>query len=116
MIDPRLFLMVDVVKSALLRRMSRESKMILNDDYLSEERRCRAVVLYNEVSWDFVNYIKMLSAVKSPEFLLALANNAISTFSHNLHAVWVFAYDGKFGPNYPIHWLMAEEHELDMQI
>ena len=116
MIDPRLFLMVDVVKSALLRRMSRESKMILNDDYLSEERRCRAVVLYNEVSWDFVNYIKMLSAVKSPEFLLALANNAVSIFSDNLHASWIFAYDGKLGPNYPINWLMAEDHGVDSRI
>ncbi|PXF50559.1 MAG: hypothetical protein C4B57_11960 [Deltaproteobacteria bacterium] len=116
MIDPRLFLMVDVVKGALLRRMERESKMILSDDYLSEERRCKAVALYNAVSWDFVNYIKKLHAIKSPEFLLALANSAVSIFSDNMHAAWIFAYDGKLGPNYPIHWLMAEKHEMDMRI
>ena len=116
MVDPRLFLMIDVVKGALLRRMERESKMILNDSYLSRERRCKAVALYNAVSWDFVKYIKKLHAVKSPEFLLALANNAVSIFSHNLHASWIFAYDGKLGPNYPINWLMAEEHGVDSRI
>ena len=110
MIDQRAFLMIDLVKSALLRRMERESKMILSDDFLSEERRCKAVALYNAVSWDFVNYIKKLHMVKNPEFLLALANNAVITFSNNLHSAWIYAYDGKFGPNYPVNWLMVESY------
>ncbi len=110
MLDHRAFLMIDLVKSALLRRMERESKMVLSDDFLSEERRCKAVALYNAISWDFVNYIKKLHMVKNPEFLLALANNAVITFSNNLHAAWIYAYDGKLGSNYPVNWLMVESY------
>jgi len=47
------FVAIDLSRAYLLARHSFESKRILNDTWLSTERRYRAAVLYIEIGKDF---------------------------------------------------------------
>lgn len=88
------FLLIDIVKETLLRRMVRESLLILDDNFLEPERRAGAITLYERIGDNFVTYIAGLHKIKNPPLLLVLARNAIEVFQDNLNRAWVYAYDG----------------------
>lgn len=100
------FLLLDVVKAVLLKKMAREAGVVLTDTFLEPERRAQTVTLYERVGNNFVTYIKTLHRVKSPKFLLTLAANAIEVFQDNLDKCWVFAYDGH---TTSINWLPIDD-------
>jgi len=103
------FLFIDIVKGALLKRMEREVCQIMTDTFLTFEQQTLAVTLYERIGNDFVEAIKTLHKVKTPELLFVLATNVVNAFCYNLDRVWVFAYDGKLDK--PIHWLSETEVE-----
>ena len=92
--NAELFVFIDIIKGALLRRMAREVALVWTDDFLSPGRRMQAVTLYERVGDNFVSYIKTLHAIKTPEFLYIVAGNAVKVFQDNLDKIWVYAYDG----------------------
>lgn len=100
-----LFFIVDVAKAVLLKRMERESKLVLNDTFLSEKQRLAGFTLFHAVGEDFVEYVASLHVVKTPEFLFVLAKFAIENFQDNLGKCWVFSYDSKLGPANQIKWM-----------
>jgi hypothetical protein len=100
--NAELFLFIDIVKNALLRKMAREAAVVLTDDFLEPVQRAKATTLYERVGNNFVEYIKILHTVKHPGFLFTLAGNAIEIFQDNLDKCWVFAYDGHVDS---INWL-----------
>jgi hypothetical protein len=99
---PELFVLIDIVKGALLRRMEREAGMILHDSFLTPVQRAKAVTLYERVGENFVSYIISLRVIKTPGFLFTMARNAVDVFQGNLDLAWAFAYDGRCKP---INWL-----------
>ena len=101
-------LIVDIVKGALLRRMVREAGVVMTDSFLLAQRRAEAVVLYERIGNNFVEYIKRLHAIRSPSLLFVLATNAVNVFCENLNLCWCYSYDGKCAP---IRWLPIEENE-----
>jgi hypothetical protein len=109
--NAELFLFIDIVKGALLRRMAREAAVVLTDDFLKPEQRAKAITLYERVGDNFVEYIKDLHRVRDPKFLFVLAGNAVNQFQENLDKCWVFAYDGHVSS---INWLptSATEEEI----
>jgi hypothetical protein len=100
--NAELFLFIDIVKGALLRRMAREAAVVLTDGFLTPERRAQATTLYERVGDNFEEYIKGLHRVRGPRFLFVLAGNAVNQFQDNLDKCWVFAYDGHVKS---INWL-----------
>lgn len=100
--NAELFLFIDIVKSALLRRMAREATVVLTDSFLTSERRAQAITLYERVGDNFVKYIKNLHKVRDFRLLFVLAGNAVNQFQDNLDKCWVFAYDGHVKS---INWL-----------
>lgn len=92
--NAELFLFIDIVKGALLRRMAREAGVVLTDTFLTPERRVQATTLYERIGDNFVTYLKGLHQVKNPRFLFVLAGNAVNQFQENLDRAWVFSYDG----------------------
>ena len=100
------FLFIDIVKGALLRRMVRETKIVLADTFLEPNRRAQAAVLYERIGENFVSYIKTLHAVRDIRFLFVLAGNAIAVFQDNLDKAWIFAYDGHAKS---INWLPVSD-------
>jgi hypothetical protein len=97
-----MFLFLDIVKNALLRRMAREAGVVLTDSFLTPEHQAKSVVLYERIGNNFVNYIEGLSEVKTAGFLFLLAGEAVKIFQDNLDLAWIFAYDGHCKP---INWL-----------
>lgn len=97
-----LFVLIDITKGALLRRMEREAEMILHDSFLTPVQRAKAITLYERVGENFVSYIMSLRAIKTPSFLFTMARNAVDVFQGNLDLAWAFAYDGRCKP---INWL-----------
>jgi hypothetical protein len=100
--NAELFLFIDIVKGALLRRMAREAGVVLTDDFLSSDQRAKAITLYERVGDNFVEYIKGLHRIREPKFLFVLAGNAVNQFQENLDKCWIFAYDGHVDS---INWL-----------
>lgn len=92
--NAELFLFLDIVKGALLRRMAREVGVVLTDNFLESDQRAKTVVLYERIGDNFVTYLAELHKVKTPTFLFVLAGNAVKVFQDNLDKAWVFAYDG----------------------
>lgn len=92
--NTELFLFIDIVKSALLRRMAREVSMVLTDTFLSAERQAQAAVLYERIGNNFVTYIASLHKVKTPELLFVLAGNAVKVYQDSLDKAWTYSYDG----------------------
>jgi hypothetical protein len=109
--NAELFLFIDIVKGALLRRMAREAAVVLTDDFLTPERRAQATTLYERVGNNFVEYIKTLHMVREPRFLFFLAGNAVNQFQDNLDKCWTFAYDGHVDS---INWLPIADKMEDI--
>jgi hypothetical protein len=109
--NAELFLFIDIVKGALLRRMAREAAVVLTDSFLKPEQRAKAITLYERVGDNFVAYIKSLHIVKHPGFLFTLAGSAIEIFQDNLDKCWVFAYDGHVNS---INWLPTPDRVEDI--
>lgn len=109
--NAELFLFIDIVKNALLRRMAREAAVVLTDSFLTPLRRAAATTLYERVGDNFVTYIKSLHRVREPRFLFGLAGNAVETFQDNLDKCWVFAYDGHVDS---INWLPVPDKVEDI--
>ena len=101
----REFIVIDLVKGALLRRMERETGIILNDTFLSPQRRCFSVVLYEEVGDNFVKFIRSLHTVKNVAALFTAANYAVLTFNDNLNICWAMTYNPKFETKNKMKWL-----------
>jgi hypothetical protein len=95
MIQPELFVFIDIVKGALLRRFEREFTQVFSDTFLSNDRRAQSAILYDCVGIDFVEFIKSLHTLKDSTLLFVAATKAVRVFQENLDKVWVFAYDGK---------------------
>lgn len=104
--NAELFLFIDIVKGALLRRVAREAAVVLTDSFLEPVQRAKAVTLYERVGDNFVEYIKTLHIVRDPRFLFVLAGNAVNQFQDNLDKCWVFAYDGHVES---INWLPTSD-------
>lgn len=100
------FVLVDIIRGALLSRMTREAKLVLADNFLTPERRAQAITLYERIGDNFVTYIADLHKVKTPSFLLVLALNAVKVFQDNLDKAWIFAYDGHCDL---INWLPTQD-------
>lgn len=92
--NAELFLFIDIIKGALLRRMAREAAVVLTDNFLKPEQRAKAITLYERIGDNFVEYIKGLHRVRDPRFLFVLAGNAVNQFQDNLDLAWTFSYDG----------------------
>ena len=101
-------LIVDIVRGALLRRMVREAGVVMTDSFLSAQRRAEAVILYERIGNNFVEYIKRLYTIRSPSLLFVLATNAVNVFCENLNLAWCYSYDGKCAP---IQWLPTPKNE-----
>jgi hypothetical protein len=48
-----MFLTVDIMKVVLLKRMEREAKLVLHDEFLSDKQRMAGFTLYREIGADF---------------------------------------------------------------
>jgi hypothetical protein len=100
------FVLIDIVKGALLSRMTREAKLVLADNFLTPERRALTITLYERIGDNFVTYVADLHKVKTPSFLFVLARNAVRVFQDNLDKAWIFAYDGHCSL---INWLPTQD-------
>ena len=105
--DTSFFVLIDIVKGALLSRMAREAKLVLVDNFLTPGRRAHAITLYERIGNNFVTYIAELHKVKTPSFLFVLARNAVKVFQDNLDKAWIFAYDGHCNL---INWLPTKDN------
>ena len=79
---------INLSRAYLLARHNFESKKVLDDEWLSTERRCRAVALYIEIGKDFNDFFRTY-----PCYYEALVM-ALETFRDNLDEVWHYAYSG----------------------
>jgi outer membrane translocation and assembly module TamA len=50
------YVAIDMSKAYLLARMAFEGRKVLNDDWLSAERRAKAGTMYYEIGKDFNNF------------------------------------------------------------
>ncbi|MBE9511492.1 MAG: hypothetical protein IMY71_11485 [Bacteroidetes bacterium] len=103
--NKELFLALDVVKAVLLKRMEREAKLILHDEFLTDKQRMAGFTLYREIGADFVAFIESLHAIKLPTFLFLVAQKAIENFQDSLDLAWIWAYDGHLPEGKKINWL-----------
>lgn len=103
--NEELFLMIDIAKAVLLKRMERESEIVLNDAFLDEKRRTACFTLYHEVGVDFVQYIKSLHVLKLSKSLFSMAQIALAVFQSNMDCVWALSYNPKFETRLRICWL-----------
>lgn len=110
-IDAQAFMMVDTVKGILLDRLDYEVNLVLDDKFLTQEQRMSAFRLYCRIRADYVSYVTSFHAIKTPNFLLDMAQIANDTLSANLDKAWIYAYDGKLGPKNQIQWLSEREIE-----
>ena len=85
---------VDLSRAYLLARMTFEARKVIYDDWLSEDRRYKAAVLYHEVGTNFNGYITSLKNVKNPKLLYELGVGALQIFRDNLDLLWCYAYSG----------------------
>jgi hypothetical protein len=109
--NAKVFLFIDIVKNALLRRMAREAAVVLTDSFLTFERQAQATTLYERVGDNFVEYIQNLHRVRDPGLLCVLAGNAVNQFQDNLDKCWIFAYDGHVKS---INWLPTPDKVEDI--
>lgn len=100
-----LFLIIDIVKAVLLRRMEREAKMVLNDTFLTEIRRMAGFELYHKVGEDFVRYIESLHTLRLATSVFSMAQIALTVFQSNMDTVWALSYNPKFETRLRICWL-----------
>ena len=103
--NPELFVFVDIVKGALLRRMARELMTVWGDNFLPFQHRMKAAALYERVGDNFVAYIKSLHRVKSPKLLYLLAGGAVKVFQDNLDVCWAMSYSPNFKTRLKVQWL-----------
>ena len=84
---------IDLSRAYLLARYNFEAKKILDDTWLSANRRYRAVAIYIEIGQDFVDHFYHLT-----EFPINTWYNvsvyALETFRDNLDEAWHYAYSG----------------------
>jgi hypothetical protein len=100
-----MFLAIDVMKAVLLKRMEREAKLVLHDEFLADKQRMAGFTLYREIGADFVAFIESLHAIKLPAFLFLVAQKAIENFQDSLDLAWIWAYDGHLPEGKKINWL-----------
>ena len=86
------FVAIDFSKAYLLSRLSYESRLILNDTWLSDDKRYKTVALHHEIGTDFNRFFEKLHNVKCPNKLYVLAVKALEIFRDNLDSTWHFAY------------------------
>jgi hypothetical protein len=100
-----LFFTINVMKAMLLKRMEREAKLVLHDEFLSGQRRLAGFTLYQEIGADFVAFIESLHTIKLPALLFFVANRAVENFQDSLDLAWIWSYDGHFPEGKKINWL-----------
>ena len=85
---------IDLSRAYLLARHNFESKKVLDDTWLSMERRCKAVTLYVEIGQDFNDFFQGLKTIPLRMWYSASVM-ALEAFRNNLDILWAFAYSGK---------------------
>ena len=76
-----------------MARHNFESKRVLDDAWLSMERRCRATVLYVEIGKDFNKFLQWLGGYP-PRLRYNASVWALETFRDNMDEAWHYAYSG----------------------
>lgn len=84
---------IDLSRAYLLSRHNMESKKVLDDEWLSTERRFRAAVLYIEIGKDFNDFFIGLKSYPL-NIWYSVSVVALETFRDNLDEVWHYAYSG----------------------
>lgn len=106
------YVAIDMSKAYLLARMAFEGRKVLNDDWLSAERRAKAGTMYYEIGKDFNNFFAAMKdisrcelAMTRPDDLQGFVDNlpgqwykacvnALEVFRDNLDILWMYAYSG----------------------
>ena len=76
-----------------MARHNFEAKKILDDTWLSTERRCKATVLYIEIGKDFNEFFGWLKAFP-PGMWYHASVVALEIFGNNMDEAWHYAYSG----------------------
>ena len=84
---------IDLSRAYLIARHNFESKKILDDTWLSAERRCRATVIYIETGKDFNDFFHWLKVFPRNMWYSASVI-ALETFRDNMDEAWHYAYSG----------------------
>ena len=88
-------------RAYLLARHSLEARKVLDDTWLSPDRRCSAVWFYVDIGRDFNNFFLSLKDLPLNVWYHASVY-ALGVFRDNLDEIWHYAYSGYMGP---IRWL-----------
>lgn len=107
------FVAIDMSRAYLSVRMKHESSMVLDDEWLSKERRFEAGTLYVEAQCDFNRFFKNLEAISRVEMAYTSPDemnifidktktewyfacvNALEVYRDNLDAIYCMAYGDK---------------------
>lgn len=84
---------IDLSRAYLLARHSFESKKVLDDTWLSPDRRCGAAVIYVEIGKDFNNFFQWLK-IFPPDMWYNASIAAFEIFRDNMDEAWHYAYSG----------------------
>jgi len=95
---------IDLSRAYLLARHSFEAKKVLDDTWLSPDRRIKATWLYVDVGHDFNDFFLRLKEIPLNMWYTASVF-ALETFRDNLDEIWHYAYSGNLRP---ITWLGGE--------
>ena len=92
---------IDLSRAYLLARHNYEARLVLNDDWLSGERRVRATAVYVEIGNDFNDFFLRLK-ILPPNLWYNVCVHALEIFRDNLDILWLYAYSGNMRR---IEWL-----------
>ena len=111
---------IDLSRACLLARMACEGRKVINDSWLSANRRTRSTALYVRVGNDFNRYFRDLGEYEKTVLRLRkegaskrtignmdnrwyrMSVFALRVFGDNLSECWHYAYSGNLGK---ITWL-----------
>ena len=92
---------IDLSRAYLLARHSFEARKVLDDTWLSPDRRVTAVWLCVDIGRDFNDFFLKLKDVPLNMWYQASVM-ALRHSGDNLDEIWHYAYSGRLGP---IRWL-----------
>jgi len=84
---------IDLSRAYLLARHSFEARKVLDDTWLSPDRRIKAIAAYVEIGHDFNDFFINLKELPLQLWYRASVR-ALETFRDNLDEVWHYAYSG----------------------
>jgi hypothetical protein len=84
---------IDLSRAYLLARHSFEARKVLDDLWLSPDRRIKATCLYVDVGHDFNDFFQELRELPVNMWYQASVM-ALEIFRDNLNEIWHYAYSG----------------------